>query len=678
MEKLWEIGTPDAAAAAAIGRGGVTKLCAEVLASRGVSSLEAAHAMLDAQALSDPMLLKDMDRAAERILRAVESGERICVYGDFDCDGVTSTVILYDWLCCAGADALWYIPTREEGYGLNCARIEKLRAQGVQLIVTVDNGISALAEAKYIAELGMELVITDHHRPGAELPQAYAVVDPFRRDCPSVFKPICGAVVALKLTAALDGGDCETALEQFGDLAALATIADVMPLEDENRYLVRRGLHLLCNTERIGLRALMAVGGFEEGAEITATDAAFHMIPHINSAGRMQTANLAVQLLLTEDPDEAEHLASQLNQLNELRKKTETEILSQIMEQIRRNPKLLCGRVLFFAGEGWHHGVIGVTAAKLTERYGKPCYLMTREPDGYRGSARGIDGYSIFESLQACAPLLTRFGGHPGAGGFSLAAEQVDAFAAALEQYAAAHHPVMPAVTVKAVRAVSLRELTHENISGLSVLEPFGTANPNPVFALLGASVVRVIPLSGGAHTKLLLQMDGAQAEALLFRKRPEETGFAPGMQLDFLVTARAGEFRGRKQVTLYVEDWRISEQAQKQAIAAQQTYDSYRRGEQLPSKAYYQRMCPRRADLVAVYQSVKGEAPVTLARISEMLRTQGMNRCRARICADVFDELKLMRYDAAADTLSRVPAAAKRDLTDSVCYREILKLAQP
>ena len=279
--KRWRIRQPDAEKAAKLrDQGGITQLCAEVLTARGIESLEAADSLLDTAELSDPFLLADMEQAVERINAAIDNEEKICVYGDYDCDGVTATVMLTDWLRCAGAAVTWYIPTRKEGYGMRSESLKQLKEEGVQLVITVDNGISAIEEAAYIKELGMELVVTDHHRPGDTLPDAVAVVDPFRADCLSPFKTICGAVVVLKLLAALDGGDCEPVLEQFGDLAALATIADVMPLTGENRYIVRRGLELLANTERMGLISLIAACGIPEGEPITSTMAAFQIIPY--------------------------------------------------------------------------------------------------------------------------------------------------------------------------------------------------------------------------------------------------------------------------------------------------------------------------------------------------------------------------------------------------------------
>ena len=678
MRKRWQIGAPDIRKAELLAKqGGITQLCAEILVSRGIETIEAAQQALNVSELTDPFLLRDMDKAVERILAAVDSGERICVYGDYDCDGVTSTVMLTDWLLCAGADVQWYIPTRKEGYGMRTDRLRELHEEGVSLIITVDNGISAIEEAKAIREMGMELVVTDHHRPGDELPEAAAVVDPFRPDCPSPYKTICGAVVVLKLIAALDGGDWEPAMEQFGDLAALATIADVMPLDGENRFIVQRGLQLLANTERMGLISLMAVCGIDEGKPVSSQTAAFQLIPRINAAGRFASASIAAKLLLTDDPDEAQLLAGQLHALNNERRETEQRITAEIMAEIAKQPKLLNQRVLVFAGEGWHHGVIGIVAARLMERFGKPCFLMAKDEEGgYRGSARSFGAFSVFECLKACEEHLVRYGGHPGAGGFTVADAERDAFFAAIEAYAAAQHPQMPVMTVQAERALEPQKLTPENVAGLSVLEPFGAGNPKPRFVLPEMTVTELVPLSGGAHTKIRLRSGNVQHEVLMFRVRPEETGILPGQKLDFLIEAEAGEYNGRPSLTLRAEDFRESERAQEQAIAAQAAYEAYCRGEQLPAPAYYQRMCPHRHDLVAVYQMVQ-QAPLTITQICGRLQNTGMNRCRARMIADIFSELELLEFDAVTETLRAVPVRRKRELNESAAYRQILARAQ-
>ncbi|MBQ8724051.1 MAG: single-stranded-DNA-specific exonuclease RecJ, partial [Oscillospiraceae bacterium] len=413
----------------------ISKLCAEVLAARNIRTIEDAASLLNCDGLSDPFLIRDMQLAADTINDAIDSGVPMCVYGDYDCDGVMATVILYSYLSELGADVTFYIPEREEGYGMNEAAVRQLAEDGVQLIITVDNGITAIREAELIYELGMQLVITDHHQPLEELPRAEAIVDPHRSDCPSPYKKYCGAGLALLLTAALDGGDDTMALEQFGELAAIATVADVVELSSENRFIVNRGLHYLANTERPGLLALMEKSGVL-GKKLTATTLAFSLAPRINAAGRFGSPVQAVRLLLSENPDEAAQLAQELEECNTARKQEEEEILVDVQRQIEADPAVLSQRVLVFAGKGWHHGVIGIAAARLQERFGKPVFMITIEGNGARGSARSFGEFSVFECLDSCRGHLVKYGGHPGAGGFSLEKESIPAFMAAVQKYA--------------------------------------------------------------------------------------------------------------------------------------------------------------------------------------------------------------------------------------------------
>lgn len=435
--KKWFIHQPSEKAADAIrSASDLSLLCAQILASRGMETVQDAAAFLQCDGLADPFLTADMQQAADILNAALDQGEKICIYGDYDCDGVMATVILYSYLSEMGADVIYRIPEREEGYGLNAAAIAQMHADDVSLIVTVDNGITAIEEAALIADLGMHLVITDHHQPLDTLPQADAIVDAHRPDDTSPFHLLCGAGVALKLVAAMDGGDDTMALEQFGELAAIATVADVVSLSGENHYLVQLGLRLLANTERPGLLALLDAAGLL-GKPFTATSIAFGIAPRINAAGRFGSPSTAVELLLCEDPEEAGHLAQELERRNTARKAEEQRILEQIAAQVTEAPELLTRRVLVFAGENWHHGVIGIAASRLEEQFGKPIILITIEGDTARGSMRSFGAFSAFQCLNACREYLSRYGGHPGAGGFSLPAKQVDAFQSAVEAYAA-------------------------------------------------------------------------------------------------------------------------------------------------------------------------------------------------------------------------------------------------
>ncbi len=663
--KKWLIHqTPEDAARSIKLGSDLSMLCSQVLASRGMCSIQEAAAFLQCNELADPLLTADMQEAADCINAAMDAGKRICIYGDYDCDGVTATVILYSYLLEMGADVTYRIPEREEGYGLNADAVHAMHDDGVELIVTVDNGITAIKEAALIAELGMTLVITDHHQPLDTLPEAAAIVDPHRSDDASPYHKLCGAGIALKVAAALDGGDTTMVMEQFGDLAAIATVADVVELSGENRFLVQQGLRLLANTERSGLLALIDQCGLT-GKTFTASSVAFGIAPRINAAGRFGSPETAVQLLLCEDPEEAAKLAVELERRNTARKKEEEHILQEIMVQAAENPLLLKQRVLVFYGDNWHHGVIGIAASRLQEQFGKPVILMTIEGETARGSMRSFGGFSAFRCLDACRSLLTRYGGHPGAGGFSLPAAQAETFREAVQQYALEEFPQMPVMTLEADRLLMPQEMTVENISGLSVLEPFGEGNPAPVFALCHAVLREIVPLSKGVHTKLKVTYGSMALDLLLFRIKPEEISLKPNAVCDFLVTAEVGSYQGRPQISLIVKDYRKSGLKQAKYFAARHTYEQFCRQEPL-SAAFYRAITPNREVLVQIYQRIP-ETEIQIDTLYGMIQDLPQaNYCMLRLALDIFEELKLVKQTLWTETVHRCHVQKKVDLQAS------------
>ena len=387
--KKWRIRSFEEAAAAQIAEElKIPRAVAVLLLTRGFPG--AGRGPAPESALSDPFLLPDMDRAVGRIGRALDGFEKIAVYGDYDADGVTATAMLYSYLESCGGNVMYYIPEREgEGYGLNRGAVDALHAQGVTLIVTVDNGISSVDEIAYAKSLGIDTVVTDHHRPGPALPPARAVVDPCRADSAAPYREFAGVGVAFKLIQAMEGPECdgESLLENYGDLAAIGTVGDVVPLTGENRTLVAAGLNYLPRTDRPGLRALIEQAGLED-RELSADRVAYGLVPRINAAGRMESPDQAVRLLISESPDEAGFLAGKICEDNEYRRKIEAEILEKVEERLAAEPSLLCDRVLVVEGDGWHHGVIGIVAARVVERFGKPCVVISRSGGEARGSGR--------------------------------------------------------------------------------------------------------------------------------------------------------------------------------------------------------------------------------------------------------------------------------------------------
>ena len=644
-------------------------LCCMVLASQGCIDITQASELIGCQELSDPFLLRDMREASDCINAAIDEGKRICVFGDYDCDGITATVILYSFLSEMGADVTWRIPERSEGYGLNENAVREMHENGTELIITVDNGISAVHEAELIAELGMELVITDHHQPGSTLPRAAAVVDAHCEDNYSPFRLYCGAGIALLLVAALNDGDVDMALEQFGDLAAIATIADVVSLTGENRFLVQMGLQYLENTERAGLRALREVSGLS-GRELTASNVAFGIAPRINAAGRLRSAKLAVELLLEENPRKAMQLAEELNQINSERRELEAQIIESVLQQVTEHPEMLHERVLVFSGQGWHTGVIGIVASRLVERFGKPCIMIAAEDGAGHGSARSFGDFSVFGCLTACERHLTKYGGHPAAGGLTIPEEEIPAFIRSVAEYAAENHAEMPELELKAACSLKPEQLTVDEVKSLSQLEPFGAGNPEPVFAIENARVLEIRPLSEGVHTKLRVEVQGMVCDALLFRTPPERVTLSVGSICHLMVRLGVNTYNNNSRVQLVVQDYRISGLKQTKILSALRTYDAYRRGEAL-SPAVWQAITPTREECIKVYKAVPAKG-ILLSELMLSMYMQNINCCKMRICLDIFCELGLMIQDVCEGSVKLSPEKKQTDLNASLILKDL------
>ena len=673
--KKWTVGVPDRKVISKLMLNcGVTSLAAASLAQKGYSSPQAVAESLDTGELSDPFLIKDMQKAADTINNAIDSGERICVYGDYDCDGIMSTVILYSYLLETGADVTYYIPERSEGYGLNKEAVSSIADDGVNLIITVDNGISAVPEADFIYELGMKLVVTDHHQQGETLPHAEAVVDPHRHDCFSPFKYMCGAGIALKLIAALDGGDYTMALEQFGDLAAIATVADIVSLTGENRFLVSYGMELINNSDRPALIALKEVCGLTDKT-VDSQAIGFGIAPRINAAGRFGSPKQAAELFLCDDYDEALVAANQLNELNNKRKSAENDIITEIYSMIDNDPNLIRGRTIFLCGNNWHHGVIGIVASRIMEQFGKPCFIASEQDEEIRGSARSFGEFSVFEALTYASDALEKFGGHPGAGGFTIKRGSEESFRQLIEKFAAENHRIMPVMTISADAAVTPQELTVENIRGLSALEPFGADNERPLFYIGGAQVLEIIPLSNGVHTKLRLKLGYSTFDALMFRTPPQSVIVGKGDSCDLIVTLGINEFRGKTDISVVVRDMRPSAFEQSRYFAAMSAFESFIRSEQLPAN-YYPSMLPERNDVVQIYKGIP-DGGICTDTLYLRLGDPRINYCKFNAAIEALRQLGLVNCSSADSTVSRVKVSQKAELNSApilVSLREHIK----
>ena len=529
-------------------------LLAGILTARGITDpAEALTLLAGEEDLSDPFLLTDMQKACERIWQAIDNGETIVVFGDYDVDGVTATALLYQHLKGMGATVKCMLPSREgDGYGLSRNAIQSIHDKGYQLIVTVDNGISAVEEAEFAAELGIDLIITDHHLPPETLPKAVAVVDPRRLDDTSPFKGLCGAGVAFKLCAALDGCPPEEMLDYCGDLAAVGTVADVMPLTGENRTLVKSGLRQLQNTDRPGLEALLEEVGLA-GRPITAENISYAIAPRINAAGRMDSAVTALQLVLCEDPDRAEELAHKLNEINVKRQETELEIFKAAQVLLEQQPERLEDRVMLLWGRDWHPGVIGIVASRLVERTGRPVIVVTVDEHGEcKGSGRSVPGFNLHACIGSCADLLIRYGGHAMAAGLSVREENLPELRRRLNEWAARECPVLHTAPLECDLPIHLDRVTVDSVRRIDALAPFGAENPTPVFLLQSAVVDGVYPVSEGRHSRLRLRQGNASVYAIWFGMPSEQLPYTMGdvvdaaLNLSVYESARGAQLSGR------------------------------------------------------------------------------------------------------------------------------------
>ena len=529
-------------------------LLAGILAARGITDPAEALTLLSGEEeLTDPMLLTDMDKACARILDAIDREETIVVFGDYDVDGVTATALLYQHLKGMGANVKCMLPSREgDGYGLSKNAIQSIHDKGCQLIVTVDNGISALEEAEFAASLGVDLIVTDHHLPHDTLPKAVAVVDPRRADDTSPFKGLCGAGVAFKLCAALDGCPPEEMLDYCGDLAAVGTVADVMPLTGENRTLVKAGLHLLQHSDRPGLLALLDEVGLG-GKPVTAENVSYAIAPRINAAGRMDSAVTALQLVLCEDEERAAELAHKLNEINAARQETEGEIAKAAQAQLEAEPAILEDRVILIWGRDWHPGVIGIVASRLVEKTGRPVIVVSIDEHGEgKGSGRSVQGFNLHACIASCEDLLLRFGGHAMAAGLSVREENLPELRRRLNEWAARECPVLVTPPLECDLSIHLDRITVESVRRLDQLAPYGAENPAPVFLLEKAVVEGVYPVSEGRHCRLRLRQGNACIYAVWFGMHPEQLPYATGdvvdaaLSLSVYEAARGAQLSGR------------------------------------------------------------------------------------------------------------------------------------
>jgi single-stranded-DNA-specific exonuclease len=545
---------------------GVSPVLARLLCIRGLGDLDSAARFLKPSLdhLLDPMGLADMDRAVERLLRAIANNERIAVHGDYDVDGITSTVILRRALELLGGQVTHFIPERlRDGYGLQPAALERLHAEGVHVVVSVDCGIRGAEAARRARELGLDLIITDHHEPDTDLPDAVAVVNPKRHDCTYADKHLAGVGVALKLVQAL----CLRAgksnwLPAFVKIAAIGTLADVVPLVGENRVIAKLGLQMLSKgPHKVGLRALIEVAGLT-GKQIDSYHIAFMMAPRINAAGRMSTPDIATRLLLAADEgmaDEARGLAGQLEEENNRRRQEEQDIVTKARKIIETDPEVGAHSILVVAGEGWHRGVIGIVASKIVDAFYRPTIVLSIEDGIAHGSCRSIPGFDMLAALESCAPLMLRFGGHKQAAGLQLEAARVREFRQAINTFGddrLGPDDLRPRLWLDGPLAFS--GISSQFAAELSTLAPFGPGNPKPVFQTAGVEIVDGPRRLKERHLKMSFRQERRVFRAIAWNAVEREALLAEKKgSVDLAFSLEENEFQGEKYLEMRVEDFR-------------------------------------------------------------------------------------------------------------------------
>jgi single-stranded-DNA-specific exonuclease len=537
----------------------ISPILARLLWRRGIKSVEEARRFLhpDRSGFHDPFLMKDMDRAVARIRRAIDTGEKIMIYGDYDADGATSTSLLYLALTSLKANVDYYIPDRfSEGYGLNGPAILAAKEQGFNLVITVDNGISAVEEIALAAEVGLDLIVTDHHTPPEVLPAAYAILNPKQPGCQYPDKMLAGVGVVFKLVQAL----YERLPEEFLDLAALGTVADLAPLLDENRLITRYGLELMNTSPRPGIRALIDVAGLQR-KRITAGHIGFAFGPRINASGRLDSATFAVRLLTTDDPSEAMELARFLEDRNQERQEIGEQILEQAVNLIEAHPEWLQDRVLVVPFEGWNEGVIGIVASRLVERYYRPTLMISLKEGKGKCSARSIPGFDLYAALSRCADLLLHFGGHKMAAGLSIEESNIPLLRARLNEIAQevlTEEDMIPKIEVDAV--IALDQIDLDLVERIEELAPCGFGNPAPKFALedLGIEQTRVVG-KDAAHLQVRVRRQTRTLDCIAFRRSEDQSLLEDLASIDIVGELCINEWRGRRDVQLVLSDWRPS-----------------------------------------------------------------------------------------------------------------------
>ena len=541
----------------------ISPLTAIILYNRGIRNDDEIEKFLskDLSVMYDPFLMCDMDKAVKRILAAKEAGEKITIYGDYDVDGITAIAILYKHLSEMGISVDYYIPDRmQEGYGVNRDALDKIKAAGTTLIITVDTGITAVEECEYARNIGLDVIVTDHHECKEIIPDVYAAIDPKRKDCGYPFKSLAGVGVVFKLIQALDENkSLPDLMEKYADLMCLGTVADISPLVDENRIIVTEGLKRFNKTKNIGLKALIDVS--TNGKAITTSTIGYIIAPRINASGRLGCASRSVELFLTDNEENAHNLALSLCEENTLRQQTEQKMFKEALEYIENHPEIKDDKILVIPHENWHHGIVGIVSSKITEKFYKPSILFAIDGTEAKGSGRSVSGFNLFDALENSSDLLEKFGGHELAAGLTIKAENIEAFRKRINDYSKdsiSEAMLMPTIMLDA--AIKVPYITIDTVHEINRLQPFGVDNPTPSFAVKNIKIHKISVMSDGKHLRMTLLKDGKYLDSVGFGMGEYYHHLEEGDIIDVAFALDINDYKGFQNVQLILKDIKKSD----------------------------------------------------------------------------------------------------------------------
>ena len=659
--KFWEI--PYHPIVADDFRGKRPPLLEAVLALRKIADQDADGFLHPTFAsLGDAMKMQDMPKAVERIRRAIANKEKVAIYGDYDVDGITSLSIVYSYLSAQGVDCLPYIPDRiDEGYGVNHEAVEALANSGVTLIITVDCGITAAAETEYAKSRGIDLIITDHHEcRGFTLPDAVAVINPKREDCAYGFDSLAGCGVAFKLICALDG-DPKAMLDRYADLVAVGTVADVMPMVGENRYLVQTGLRKLVLNPRPGLAALISKA-MTPGKEISASTISFTLAPRINAAGRLGQTSIAVKLMLSENKEQALALAQELCDLNVQRQQMEQNIWNEAVEMVKDHP---ADSPLVLASETWHKGIVGIIASRLSEQFSVPSVMICLDGDDGKGSCRSYGNFDLFAALSACSEHLDSFGGHALAAGLSIHRNDLGAFRDALHEYYLLNPPG-PVPDLQCELLIGDSELlTLDSVEALGFMEPYGNSNPKPLMCMTGLVLEHITPIGGGKHLRLKFRSGARIFDGIFFGHTYEQLGLQQGALVDVAFSPQINNYRDQRSVQLLVSDVRANDPAP----LCRRLLSGH-----MPAPLECAELLPDRKQLASLWRRFTAQGGSMHLSLDELTKLSIPNISPAKFCAcmRIFNEAGLTKasFDNDIYTVRSIPRADKADLNSTPLLR--------